>query len=113
MSELTRSQVAELKDELHRQLAKLKKSMAVTEESVKPVALDQQAVGRLSRMDSMQSQRMAQGLQEREIVKLALIQEALRRIDAGTFGVCTECGNGVPFERLLVFPETGTCTACG
>ena len=43
---------------------------------------------------------------------ITYIQEAIRRLDAGTYGVCTACGAGVAFERLLVFPESATCLAC-
>ncbi len=87
--------------------------MTVTDEALKTVELDQGAVGRLSRMDSLQNQSMAKSLRERESVRLALILEALRRLDAGTYGVCSTCGGQVAAERLLVFPESGTCVRCG
>ncbi|MED5199487.1 MAG: TraR/DksA family transcriptional regulator [Gemmatimonadota bacterium] len=87
--------------------------MTVTDEALKTVELDQGAVGRLSRMDSLQNQSLAKGLRERESVRLALIQEALRRLDAGTYGVCTACGGAVAAERLFVFPESGPCAHCG
>ena len=87
--------------------------MTVTDEALKIVELDQGAVGRLSRMDSLQNQSLAKGLRERESVRLALIQEALRRLDAGTYGICTECGDPIAAERLYVFPESGTCAHCG
>jgi len=113
MNHLTEAQAAELRHELDRQLAKLEKSMVVTDEALKIVELDQSAVGRLSRMDSLQNQGFAKGLRERETVRLALIQEAIRRMDTGTYGICTGCGGPVAFERLLVFPESATCTHCG
>jgi len=113
MSKLTEAQVSELRDELEGQLAKLEKSMIVTDEALKTVELDQSAVGRLSRMDSLQNQGIAKGLRERESIKLAMIQEAMRRLDAGTYGACTACGAEVAFERLLVFPESATCAPCG
>ena len=113
MSDLTEAQIAGFRDELERQLAKLEKSMTVTDEALKTVELDQGAVGRLSRMDSLQNQGIAKGLRERESVRLALIQEALRRVDVGTYGVCITCGGGVAAERLFVFPESGTCAQCG
>jgi len=87
--------------------------MTTTDEALKTVELEQGAVGRLSRMGSLQNQSLAKGLRERESVSLALIQEALRRLDAGTYGVCTSCGAPVAAERLVVFPETGTCAHCG
>lgn len=113
MADFTESQIAEFRDELERQLAKLEKSMAVTDKALETVALDQGAVGRLSRMDSLQSQALAKGLRERESARLGLIQEALRRLDSGTYGVCIVCGGAVAAERLFVFPESGTCARCG
>ncbi len=113
MSHLTEAQITEFRDELERQLAKLEKSMTISDEALKTVELDQGAVGRLSRMDSLQNQSLAKGLRERENVRLALIQGALQRLEAGTYGVCTECGNQVAAERLFVFPESGTCAPCG
>ena len=113
MSHLTPDQLAELRVELERQLARLRRSMQVSDEALRPVELDQTAVGRLSRMDSLQNQSMTRSLHEREQVRLARIQEALRRCDDGSYGVCTECAAEVAFERLFVFPETPTCQSCG
>lgn len=111
-SHLTPAQLDELRAEVRKQLTKLEASMVVSDEAVKPVELDQSAVGRLSRMSSMQSQGMAKGLRDRETARLALLQEAERRLESGTFGVCTECGGQIAFERLAIFPESGTCKAC-
>ena len=112
MTHLTESQLAELRDELERQLTKLLKSMSVTDEALKHVALDQTAVGRISRIDSLQNQGIAQGLREREMVRLAQIQNALERLTEGTYGSCTACGGDIAFERLFVFPESAVCVAC-
>jgi DnaK suppressor protein len=112
LKHLSREQVADLRAELDRQLQRLERSMRVTEEASRPVELDQTAVGRLSRMDSLQNQSLTRSLRERESAKLAQLHQALARMDAGTYGVCTECGAPVPFERLFVFPEAPSCTAC-
>jgi len=53
---LTPELVRDIRADLEGQLARLEKSVAITEEAVRPVQLDQQAVGRLSRMDSLQNQ---------------------------------------------------------
>ena len=111
-SHLTAAQTAELRDELERKLAKLQKSMKVTDEALRTVELDQTAVGRLSRMDSLQNQSLSKGLREREIVQLSQIREALQRMEHGTYGACSECGDAIPFERLYVFPEAPECAAC-
>lgn len=41
------------------------------------------------------------------------LTEALRRLDAGTYGACAYCGNSIPTGRLLVIPETDHCLGCG
>jgi RNA polymerase-binding transcription factor DksA len=37
---------------------------------------------------------------------------ALYRMDAGTYGVCTDCGAALPIERLEVLPSVGQCLPC-
>ncbi|MDX1646011.1 MAG: hypothetical protein R3304_02610 [Longimicrobiales bacterium] len=109
---LSAGQLQELERELGRQLEKLKKSMTITDESLRTVELDQTAVGRLSRMDSLQNQALSAGLREREVARLSLILQALERMRNGDYGICTACGGAVPFERLWVFPEASECAAC-
>lgn len=112
MAALTKAQQDELQAELERRLVKLEKSMKVTDEALKTVELDQTAVGRLSRIDSLQNQSMSKGLREREVVQLSQIREALARLEAGRYGVCEACDGFIPFERLFVFPEASACAAC-
>lgn len=111
-SHLTPDQVSELRQELERQLERLQKSMQVTDEALKTVQLDQTAVGRLSRMDSLQNQSLSKGLREREVVQLSQIRDALARLEAGSYGLCTLCTGEIPFERLFVFPEAPECAGC-
>lgn len=105
-------QLALLREELERALAKLERSMKTSRRAARPVKLDQSSVGRLSRMDALQNQSMTKGLQEREQQKLALLSEALERMEAGTYGSCTGCAEPIGFERLMLFPEARTCAAC-
>lgn len=86
--------------------------MRTTTRAMKPVQLDQSAVGRLSRIDNLQTQGLTRGLQEREQAKLGQIAEAFRRLEAGTFGRCVVCGAAIAYERLLIFPEAPNCSAC-
>lgn len=86
--------------------------MKTTEEAARPVELDQTAVGRLSRMDALQNQHLTKNLQEREELRLGGLHQALKRIEAGTYGACAACGGPIAFERLLVFPEATDCGDC-
>lgn len=112
MDHLTDDQIAELRIELDLQLAKLEKSMRLTDQALEPVQLDQTAVGRLSRIDSLQNQGLTRNLQEREQLMLAQLQGALRRMGDGSYGRCTSCADPIPFGRLFVVPESPTCAGC-
>lgn len=111
-SHLSPDQLDELQAELERQLRRLQKSMKVTDQALRPVELDQSAVGRLSRMDTLQNQSLSRGLREREVVQLSQIREALARFPDRTYGECTVCGGSIRFERLFVFPEAPECAGC-
>lgn len=76
------------------------------------VSLDQQSVGRLSRIDAMQGQAMAQAAERRRAARLSRIAAALQRIDEGEFGVCVACGEDIPAGRLDVDPTVATCVRC-
>jgi DnaK suppressor protein len=45
----------------------------------------------------------------RQVAELDL---ALRRLDAGTYGVCEQCGRPIPAERLAARPSARTCVGC-
>lgn len=40
------------------------------------------------------------------------VLDALRRIEAGTYGTCVSCGAAVPEGRLEAKPEAARCVAC-
>ncbi|HUZ78794.1 MAG TPA: TraR/DksA C4-type zinc finger protein [Chloroflexota bacterium] len=43
---------------------------------------------------------------------LAEINHALHRIDEGTYGVCENCGQPIPVERLEIRPQATLCITC-
>lgn len=43
---------------------------------------------------------------------LELVESAIKRIDAGTYGVCESCGNPVGKMRLQAFPRATLCMEC-
>ena len=83
-----------------------------TEDERRPVELDQQSVGRLSRMDAMQVQAMAQAVEGRRRQRQAQIAAALKRLDEGEFGYCVVCGEDIPIKRLEVDLTAARCVDC-
>ena len=75
--------LAEMRDALIALRAELQSVTDTAESSAQPVELDQQRVGRLSRMDAMQVQAMARAAGRRREVSLQGIAAALARIESG------------------------------
>lgn len=51
-------------------------------------------------------------IKDRELKLLHKIEDTLKRIDSGEYGICKECGSEIPFERLLARPVTDLCIEC-
>jgi len=60
--------------------------------------------------DTEQAMRMR--LRNREILYLKKIEEALLRIDEGTFGECDSCGEDIEQRRLEARPTATLCVGC-
>lgn len=52
------------------------------------------------------------GLASTEQQTLNMIDNALRKMDDGTFGVCEECAKMIPLKRLTVMPYGRLCIKC-
>lgn len=77
-----------------------------------PVTLDQESVGRLSRIDAMQMQAMAMAQLRRRQAERAAIDAALDRIEAGEYGYCLQCGEEIAAARLEHNPAVSNCIEC-
>jgi DnaK suppressor protein len=76
-----------------------------------PVQLDT-SIGRLSRMDAIQSQQMALGLKARQQQSLLRVRNALEAIRQGTYGQCRRCKSPISIERLEAQPDAVLCVKC-
>lgn len=90
----------------------IKRLSEIDKEARSVVTLDQQSVGRLSRMDALQAQSMALAAQRRRENELQRIEEAVRRLEEGDFGYCVECDAEIPLKRLELDPAASHCVAC-
>ncbi|MDG2278118.1 MAG: TraR/DksA family transcriptional regulator [Pseudomonadales bacterium] len=78
----------------------------------KPVELDQTAVGRLTRMDAMQAQALAQNVRRRRQQRVMAIAKALLRIDEDEYGYCLSCADTMDPKRLEIDATAEYCVAC-
>lgn len=84
----------------------------VSNDSRAVVELDQQSVGRLSRMDAIQQQAMALATEQQRQLQVKRIDSALARIDAGTYGECVRCGEEISEKRLMADLTITLCIDC-
>lgn len=56
--------------------------------------------------------RLLSQLDYRQRKELSEIEESLARLQAGTYGICYQCGNNIPEDRLMALPYTTTCKIC-
>ncbi len=90
----------------------LKNTDQLARDSTKAVDLDQSSIGRLSRMDAMQSQAMALETKRRRKIELTRIDAALERIDEEEYGYCASCEEEINKRRLAVDPANPFCVTC-
>lgn len=100
------------KSALLKRLAALDEIAARGADDRETVTLDQQSIGRLSRMDALQRQAMAEANARRIDNERRRIQAALTRIKEGEYGYCTECGEEIATARLKSDPSLPTCLSC-
>jgi DnaK suppressor protein len=94
------------------ELAKAGEDLVEARQAAGTVVLDQSSVGRLSRMDAMQQQAMAQGILSRLDVRCRKLRAALARLESGDFGLCCQCGTELEPERLHHDPSVVFCADC-
>jgi len=51
-------------------------------------------------------------LGERQGTLIRQIRMALDRLNDGSYGICEECGDGIPLKRLQVQPTSTLCVSC-
>lgn len=97
---------------LEAQRQELQALLHSNDRTTKPVELDQQSVGRVSRVDAIQQQQMAIASQDQAGQVLHLVEQALARIRNGEYGYCRHCGETIPFARLQAQPFAALCLDC-
>ncbi|VAW01485.1 hypothetical protein MNBD_ALPHA07-1483 [hydrothermal vent metagenome] len=76
------------------------------------VELDQQSVGRLSRMDALQNQAMANANHNRRQTQKIRLKAALMRMEEGEYGYCEDCDEDIAIKRLEFDPAANKCIQC-
>lgn len=109
---ITEAQRQQLAGKLQETEAELLEGQAQRKRDAGAVELDQTRVGRLSRMDAMQQQALAQAAAQRANEQLMRVRSAMQRVVTPDYGTCIDCGEDIPFERLQADPCAMLCLEC-
>jgi DnaK suppressor protein len=98
--------------QLRDEMEALRSASAQSEADRRPFELNQQSVGRLSRMDTIQQQAMAAAQETRRHGRIRALEAAIRRIETGEFGWCDDGGEFIGMRRLNLEPTVMRCLDC-
>jgi DnaK suppressor protein len=66
----------------------------------------------MDRIQHSSNRDYAMGNLERNFTLLGEVRDALSRIEAGAFGICTTCEEKISPKRLAAIPYASSCIAC-
>ncbi len=109
--DLTTEQVGELRDDLHALKRSLDEMLDISRDGVRPVELDQ-PIGRISRIDAIQQQKMLTANRNNSKRRLRLVHAALASLERDEYRLCVECEEPINYRRLKAKPESRFCLDC-
>ena len=97
----------EIAGEIERQ-KKLIESLIVTSKPVQP----DNAIGRLTRMEAIQSKSISEASLNSAREKLVKLETAFEKVEREEFGICKRCSHPIPLARIMLMPESILCVTC-
>ena len=108
---MTEEEQQHVKRRLEALAQEIKATLALADPAKESITPDK-AIGRLTRMEAIQAQAMSAEGRRRQEARLRQVGDALDRIDQGTYGSCTRCGDAIPHGRLEFMPDAPLCMSC-
>ncbi len=108
---MTEAEKEKLEKHIREEIETLKQDIVSYKAVSKPVSPDN-AIGRLTRMEAINSKSINEASLRQAESTLAGLERALKMIDDPDFGLCTQCGEPIPFKRLMIMPGSLRCVAC-
>jgi DnaK suppressor protein len=103
-----RKMLIELRDEILRKIAQ--EMGTKLDEDPRMSTLSTLDIGDLSQLDF--DENIDYTLLNMQIERLREVEDALDRLEEGTYGICEECGAAIKLERLKILPFTTYCVQC-
>lgn len=101
------NELEQRRDQLNRQLTDHLHGQTRTERAAEVSAQDADDASQRA-----PEREVAMALTERERRELDAVTAALKRLESEHYGLCSDCGDEIPFERLKAEPWASRCVAC-
>ena len=108
---MTGNKINEMKTLISGIIEELTRSITYLKEASKPIE-PSCALGRLTRMEAIGEKGVNEAMLASSKARLIRLENALKRIESGTYGLCIKCKQEIPSGRLSAVPEALICVAC-
>ena len=92
-------------------LEELQNSDSYLKDATRPIEPDI-AIGRLTRMEAIGEKSVNEAMHANVKKRIGRLNNAVDRIEKGTYGICIRCGKEIPAGRLEAVPESLICVPC-
>ncbi|MEX0812577.1 MAG: TraR/DksA C4-type zinc finger protein [Chitinophagales bacterium] len=108
---LSTTERAKIKAEIERLIKTCEADIVDLKEQCKPIA-PENSIGRVSRMEAINSKSVAEAALRRTQNKLNTLKVAVEKIKDPNFGTCKRCGETIQAGRLMLMPDSPYCIKC-
>tara|TARA_B100000902_G_scaffold7808_1_gene9922 strand:+ start:605 stop:934 length:330 start_codon:yes stop_codon:yes gene_type:complete len=107
---MNQEQVKRIKKKIEEEITIINKKINKYKELSKPIA-PENSIGRVSRMDAIQNKSVVEAALIEAKKKMKKLTEIKKKNIEKLF-TCVKCNNSIPFERLIILPESRLCVKC-
>jgi len=108
MNQQTKVTIREI---IQNDIVSLTEQIRLLEARCQPIAQDC-SLGKAERFEAICEQEVSQKILRENRTHLSRLTHTLTQIDKESFGICVECEEEIPLERMLIRPESIRCVEC-
>ncbi len=111
LNPMTKKELHELKDIILVKIKEIEDSFPYLTEETKAIE-PSVSLGRLTRMEAISEKGVNEYVLAQNRQSLQKLNNALDRMEKGTYGMCMKCKQEIPIGRLRLVPEAVVCVNC-
>ena len=100
-----------IKEKILLEINNTRKKIDEYSELCKPIP-PENSIGRITRMDAINNKSVIEAVLRETKKKMQQLKVMQNKINEADFGICIKCKQKIPFERLMIRPESKYCVKC-